>query len=37
VGNHPTIEDSTTAAIDVLSADPDGFFLMVEAGQSALA
>jgi Alkaline phosphatase len=33
VGNHPTIEDSTTAAIDVLSADPDGFFLMVEAGQ----
>jgi alkaline phosphatase len=33
VGRHPTITDATTAAIDVLSADPDGFFLMVEAGQ----
>lgn len=33
VGIHPTIEDSTKAAIEVLSADPDGFFLMVEAGQ----
>jgi len=33
VGKHPTITDSTKAAIDVLSADPDGFFLMVEAGQ----
>ena len=33
VGKHPTIADSTKAAIDVLSADPDGFFLMVEAGQ----
>jgi alkaline phosphatase len=33
VGKHPTIKDSTKAAIDVLSADPEGFFLMVEAGQ----
>ncbi|MGH2630892.1 MAG: alkaline phosphatase, partial [Actinomycetota bacterium] len=33
VGIHPTITDSTKAAIDVLSADSDGFFLMVEAGQ----
>ena len=33
VGKHPTIKDSTKAAIDVLSSDPEGFFLMVEAGQ----
>jgi alkaline phosphatase len=33
VGIHPTLADSTRAAIDVLSADPDGFFLMVEAAQ----
>jgi alkaline phosphatase len=33
VGKHPTIADGTAAAIDVLSDDPDGFFLMVEAGQ----
>lgn len=33
VGKHPTIADGTRAAIDVLSSDPDGFFLMVEAGQ----
>lgn len=33
VGKHPTIADGTRAAIEVLSADPDGFFLMVEAGQ----
>ncbi len=33
VGKHPTITDATKAAIDVLAADPEGFFLMVEAGQ----
>ena len=33
VGKHPTIRAGTRAAIDVLSGDPDGFFLMVEAGQ----
>lgn len=33
VGIHPTIADGTEAAIEVLSPDPDGFFLMVEAGQ----
>ncbi len=29
----PTLAEMTAAAIDVLSADPDGFFLMVEGGQ----
>jgi alkaline phosphatase len=33
VGKHPTIAQGTKAALDVLSRDPDGFFLMVEAGQ----
>lgn len=29
----PSLADLTSAAIEVLSHDPDGFFLMVEAGQ----
>jgi alkaline phosphatase len=30
---NPTLADMTRVAIDVLSNDPDGFFLMVEGGQ----
>ena len=33
VGKHPTITDATKAAINVMGGDPQGFFLMVEAGQ----
>ncbi len=33
VGKHPTIAQGTQAALDVLADDPQGFFLMVEAGQ----
>jgi alkaline phosphatase len=33
VGKHPTIAQGTLAALDILEEDPDGFFLMVEAGQ----
>jgi len=29
----PSLEDMTQKAIDILSQDPDGFFLMVEGGQ----
>jgi alkaline phosphatase len=32
VGVEPTLPQLTTAALGVLGADPDGFFLMVEAG-----
>ncbi|MFC2079577.1 alkaline phosphatase [Candidatus Bipolaricaulota bacterium] len=28
----PTLAEMTTAAIDILSRDPDGFFLMIEGG-----
>lgn len=31
--HNPTLEQMTAAAIEVLSQDPDGFFLMVEGGQ----
>jgi alkaline phosphatase len=30
---NPTLADMTRVAIEVLSQDPDGFFLMVEGGQ----
>jgi alkaline phosphatase len=30
--NVPTLEEMTTAALNVLDEDPDGFFLMVEGG-----
>ena len=30
--NVPTLEEMTTAAINILDEDPDGFFLMVEGG-----
>ena len=29
----PTLKQMTSAALDILSQDPDGFFLMVEGGQ----
>ncbi|HPQ42375.1 MAG TPA: alkaline phosphatase, partial [bacterium] len=29
----PTLDEMTTRALDILDNDPDGFFLMVEAGQ----
>jgi alkaline phosphatase len=32
VGIEPTLSQMTTAALDILSADPQGFFLMVEDG-----
>lgn len=31
--NQPTLEEMTQKAIDILSKDPDGFFLMVEGSQ----
>jgi alkaline phosphatase len=33
VGVQPTLTDFTTAALNVLGQDPNGFFLMVEGGQ----
>lgn len=33
VGGEPSLADMTSSAIDLLSADEDGFFLMVESGR----